>query len=90
MRHFHETAGSNDFDDPAVWDRASYNHHPCDDFEPLPDIPNPYREAALVHLKLMWDVDPFVDRGARCETRDCRGFCLPWLAEHPRSDRARD
>jgi hypothetical protein len=38
MRYFHEPAGLNDFDDPATWDRASYNHHPCDDFEPLPDI----------------------------------------------------
>jgi hypothetical protein len=60
MRHYHEPAGSNDFNDPGEWRKASYNHHPCDDFEPLPDIPNPYREAAIYHLQLMFAVDDFV------------------------------
>ena len=60
MHHFHEPAGSNDFDDPASWDRASYNHHPCDDFEPLPDTSSDYRQAALYHLQLMYAVDEFI------------------------------
>jgi hypothetical protein len=37
-----------------------YNHHPCDDLEPLPDIPNPYREAALRHLALIYVVDDYI------------------------------
>jgi hypothetical protein len=61
MRYFHEPAGTDDFDDPAAWNRASYNHHPCDDFEPLPDVPNPYREAAIFHLGIMLAVDQFVE-----------------------------
>ena len=60
MRHFHEPAGTDDFDDPAAWDRASYNHHPCDDFEPLPDVSNPYRQAAILHLELMYVVDEYL------------------------------
>jgi hypothetical protein len=63
MNHHHFDRGSdNDFNssDPAGWDRASYNHHPCDDFEPLPDIPNPYREAAIYHLQIMLACDEFV------------------------------
>jgi hypothetical protein len=59
--HHHRDCGSdNDLDgDPSRWNRASYNHHPCDDFEPLPDVSNPYREAAIYHLKLMFAVDEF-------------------------------
>jgi hypothetical protein len=39
MNHHHRDSGSDsEFDDPSEWSRASYNHHPCDDFEPLPDI----------------------------------------------------
>jgi len=39
--------------DPALWDRASYEHHPCDDLEPLPDEPNDYRAAALQRLETL-------------------------------------
>jgi hypothetical protein len=60
MRHFHEPARSNESNDPATWGAASYNHHPCDDLEPLPDIPNPYREAAINHLQVMLAFDEFV------------------------------
>jgi hypothetical protein len=60
MRHFHEPAGLNDFDDPATWDAASYSAHPVDSIEPLPDAPNDYRAAAIYHLQLMFAVDAFV------------------------------
>jgi hypothetical protein len=61
MRYFHEPAGFDDSDgDPAGWSRASYNHHPCDDFEPLPDAPNDYRQAAKFHLGLMFAIDEYV------------------------------
>jgi hypothetical protein len=61
MRHFHEPAGLNDFDDPATWDRASYESHPVDFLEALPDVPNGYREAALFHLKIMLACDEFIE-----------------------------
>ena len=59
MRHFHEPAGA-DFDDPASWQKTSYSHHPCDDFEPLPDVVNGYRQAAIYHLRLIYAVDEFI------------------------------
>jgi hypothetical protein len=61
MRHFHEPAGSNDFDDPAAWDRASYSAHPIDSIEPLSDGPNGYRQAAIYHMQLMYAVDQFLE-----------------------------
>jgi hypothetical protein len=62
MRHFHEPAGSNETNDPATWGAASYSAHPVDSLEPLPDAPNPYREAALYHLQIMLAFDEFVTR----------------------------
>ena len=61
MRHFHEPAGSNDSNDPADWNRASYESHPIDSIEPLSDEPNPYRQAAVYHLELMYAVDRFLE-----------------------------
>ena len=84
MRHFHEPAGLNDFDDPGEWAKASYEHHPCDDFEPLPDVPNPYRQAALQHLGLMYSVDQFLTEAKDARIRGYRGRDRSRLAEHPR------
>jgi hypothetical protein len=67
MRHFHEPAGLNDFDDPATWDAASYSAHPIDSIEPLSDEPNPYREAALHHLGLIYSIDEYLT-----EAKDAR------------------
>jgi hypothetical protein len=39
---------------------AIIRRHPCDDFEPLPDAPNDYRQAAIYHLQLMFAVDEFI------------------------------
>jgi hypothetical protein len=58
MNHHFDRGADSDVD-PASWNRASYNHHPRDDFEPLPDAANDYRQAA-VHLQLMFAVDEFV------------------------------
>jgi hypothetical protein len=38
---------------PATWDCASYNHHPCDDLEPVDLAPNGYRAISLDFLKVM-------------------------------------
>jgi hypothetical protein len=53
--------------DPADWNRASYNHHPCDDLEPLPDNPSDYREISLrfFRVALCWDTFVSSSRDAR-------------------------
>jgi hypothetical protein len=62
MRHFHEPAGSDDFNDPAAWDRASYTPDILAEIgEPLPEVPNGYRQAAIFHLNLMFAVDRFLE-----------------------------
>jgi hypothetical protein len=58
--HIDRGSDSDTFNDPSNWRNASYDHHPCDDFEPLPDVPNPYRQAAISHLGLMFAVDEFI------------------------------
>jgi hypothetical protein len=60
--HFRDYAGSNnDSIDPAEWCSASYNRHPCDDFEPLSDEPNSYRVAALRFLGIMYAIDRYME-----------------------------
>jgi hypothetical protein len=60
MKRHIDRGSASDFNDASTWNRASYNHHPCDDFEPLPDAPNHYRAAALYHLRIMLAVDEFI------------------------------
>jgi hypothetical protein len=61
MRHFHEPAGSNDFNNPGEWNKASYTPDLLAELgEPLPDPVNGYRQAALYHLQLMYAVDEFL------------------------------
>jgi hypothetical protein len=60
MHHFHEPAGSNETNDPADWNVASYESHPIDSIEPIDVEPNDYRAAALAHLQLMYAVDEFI------------------------------
>jgi hypothetical protein len=51
---------SDTFGDPGGWNKASYSAHPIDSIEPLSDEPNPYRQAALHFLKIMWIIDEFI------------------------------
>jgi hypothetical protein len=61
MNHHRDRGSDNDSDgDPARWNRASYSAHPIDSMEPLSDEPNPYRQAAIYHMRLMYVVDDFV------------------------------
>jgi hypothetical protein len=60
MNHHRDCGSDNNFDDPAGWRKASYSAHPIDSMEPLSDEPNPYRQAAIYHLKLMYAVDEFI------------------------------
>jgi hypothetical protein len=61
MRHFHEPAGSNDFNDPSEWNKASYTpDYIAEIGEPLPEVPNSYRQAAIHYLQLIYAVDEFV------------------------------
>ena len=63
MNHHRDCGTDDDFfsSDPAGWDRASYSAHPIDSIEPLPEVSNPYRAAALFHLELMYSVDRFLE-----------------------------
>jgi hypothetical protein len=49
-----------DFNDPGDWNKASYIDDPIHSIEPLPDVPNSYRQAVIFHLQLMFAVDEFV------------------------------
>jgi hypothetical protein len=61
MRHFHEPAGSNETNDPAGWDRASYTPDLFAELgEPLPDAVNGYRAAALAFMHVMATIDEFI------------------------------
>jgi hypothetical protein len=68
MEYFNES----EFQDPADWNAASYNAHPIDSIEPLPDHHSEYRDAALECMKILRSVDAFMSR-----TADAR---LAWTA----------
>src|SRR5258707_3616585 len=58
MEYFNEP----EFLDPADWNIASYNAHPIDQIEPLPDHSTSYRDAALECMKILRSVDVFMSR----------------------------
>ena len=58
MEYFNEP----EFQDPADWNAASYNAHPIDSIEPLPDHHSEYRDAALECMKILRSVDVFMSR----------------------------
>jgi len=58
MEYFNEP----EFLDPADWNAASYNAHPIDSIEPLPDHHSEYRDAALECMKILRSVDVFMAR----------------------------
>ena len=68
MEYFNEP----EFLDPADWNAASYNAHPIDSIEPLPDHHSEYRDAALECMKILRSVDAFMS-----QERDTR---LAWIA----------
>ena len=48
------------FNDPAGCEVCATNETPVDALEPLPDVPNTYREIALAHLQLLFLIDQFL------------------------------
>jgi hypothetical protein len=59
--HHHPDRGSDpEFSDCADWNRASYESHPIDSIEPLPDVVNEYRAVARAFLELFFFVDEFI------------------------------
>jgi len=59
VQHHFDRGSDPEFSDCPDWNRASYNHHPCHDFEPMPDVVSDYREAALHFCRIMYCVDEF-------------------------------
>jgi hypothetical protein len=60
MNHHPDRGSDSEFNDPGGWNKASYFDDPIDSIEPLPDVPNDYRQAAIYHLQLMFAVDEFI------------------------------
>ena len=60
MNHHRDRGSDSEFNDPGGWNKASYFDDPIDSIEPLPDVPNDYRQAAIYHLQLMFAVDEFL------------------------------
>jgi hypothetical protein len=61
MNHHRDQDSDSDTCDPSQWNRASYTPDILAELgEPLPEVPNGYREAALYHLRLMYAVDEFL------------------------------
>ena len=92
VQQHHFDHGADNDSDPAGWNRASYNHHPCDDFEPLPDTSSDYRQAAIHHLQLMYRVDEYVSAASDARFAiivvaivlgwpSTRGWTVPEIAE---------
>jgi hypothetical protein len=53
----------NDFNDPGSWNSASCEDSPIDKLEPLEDTnSNDYREASLLFLKLLGEMDTFMSQ----------------------------
>ena len=42
------------FNDPASWNKSSYEAHPVDELEPLPANPSDYREISLRFLRVAY------------------------------------
>ena len=61
MKHHFDRGSDNDLD-PARWNRASYTPDLLAELgEPLPDVPNEYRQAAIYYLGIMLAVDQFLE-----------------------------
>lgn len=50
---------SSEFNDPAAWDSASYEHHPVEDMEPWPEG-SEFRSACVNLLAVLQAVDTFM------------------------------
>jgi hypothetical protein len=57
-----QNSGEPKFVDPASWNAASYNAHPIDSIEPLPDRSSLYRDEALRCMRILRSVDRCMSR----------------------------
>jgi hypothetical protein len=61
QHHFDRGSDSETFNNPGEWNKASYTPDILAEIgEPLPEVPNSYRQAAIYHLRLMYAVDEFL------------------------------
>lgn len=51
---------SEPFNDPASWNKSSYEAHPVDELEPLPANSSEYREASVRLMRVLHCLDTFV------------------------------
>jgi hypothetical protein len=91
MNHHPDQGSHSDtFNDPGGWNRASYTPDFLDEIEPLPDVPNDYRQAALYHLQLMYAVDEFLMAPKDARFAVIVVAVVLRLAVDPGLDRSRD
>jgi hypothetical protein len=76
------------FLDPSDWNCASYNAHPIDSIEPLPDHSSSYRDAALECMKILRSVDVFMSHRSAARLDCC--FQRDWADINQQIDRSRD
>jgi hypothetical protein len=89
MNHHRDRGSDSDFNDPGGWNKASYFDDPIDSIEPLPDVPNDYRAAAIYHLQLLFAVDEFITTAPDARVAvavtlqwpSVRGLTVPEIAE---------
>ncbi len=86
MNHHHDRGSDSDLD-PAGWNKASYFDDPIDSIEPLPDVPNDYRAAALYHLGIMFAVDEFITAAPDARVAVVAVAVVIRMAEGPRTKR---
>lgn len=48
------------FNDPASWNKSSYQAHPVDSLEPLPANSSEYREASVRLMRVLYCLDTFM------------------------------
>ena len=62
---------SNQFNDAADFDLASYEHHPVEDLEPLPEWPSgtELRRACIKLMCVLESIDTFMNSGHAVPTR---------------------
>jgi hypothetical protein len=90
--NFDPTGSNHDQNDPAEWCSASYERHPCEDIEPLPEPVNEFRSAAKTYLRTLQAVDEFLSASTDAKLAwitvavvfkltSVRGFSVDYIAE---------
>ena len=76
MSYAQHSAARSQFNDPADFSEASYQHHPVEDLEPLDATTSEYRECAVRMLRVLDIVDWFMCRREQGPPREWHAVSL--------------